>query len=63
MKAIIASIFAVSLLGATAATAQVGVGVHVGDAHVGVGVHVHPVYHHPAYHRHCWWSNHRHICR
>jgi hypothetical protein len=66
MKSIIASVFAVALLGATAASAQVGVGVHVGGVHVGVGAHVHPVYHRPYYHpaaRRCWWSNHRHICR
>jgi hypothetical protein len=72
MKSIIASVFAVALLGATAASAQVGVGVHVGGVgvHAGVGVH-HPVYHRPVYRRpawhpaarHCWWSNHRHICR
>ena len=40
MKTLIASVFALTLLGATATTtaqAQVGVGVHVGD--VGVGVH------------------------
>jgi hypothetical protein len=72
MKSIIASVFAVALLGATAASAQVGVGVHIGGAHVGVGIHTHPVYHHyyhrtyyhPVYHaRHCWWSNHHQICR
>lgn len=65
MKSIIASVFAVALIGATAASAQVGVGVHVGGVHVGVGAHVHPVYHRP-YHvaaRRCWWANHRHICR
>jgi hypothetical protein len=41
MKKLIASVFALSLLGATATTtaqAQVGVGVHVGD--VGVGAHI-----------------------
>jgi|HubBroStandDraft_5_1064220.scaffolds.fasta_scaffold1618620_1 hypothetical protein len=68
MKSIIASIFAVALLGATAATAQVGVGVHVGGVGVGVGIHAHS-YHrgyvgHPYNHgAHCWWSNHRRICR
>jgi len=38
MKILIASIFSLSLLGATAASADVGVGAHVGD--VGAGVHV-----------------------
>jgi hypothetical protein len=70
MKTIIASVFAVALIGASAANAQVHVGVHVGGVHVGVGAHTYhrPVYHRPAYHpvyhaRHCWWSNHRHYCR
>ena len=53
MKTLIASLFALTLLGATAANAQgVGVGVHVGD--VGVGVHV------GSRHRHCVSWGHRH---
>jgi hypothetical protein len=69
MKSIIASVFAVALLSATAASAQVHVGVHVGGVHVGVGAHPvyhHPVYRRPVYHRvarHCWWHNHHHYCR
>jgi hypothetical protein len=63
MKKLIASVFALSLLGATATTAeaQVGVGVHVGD--VGVGAHI------GVHHRHhvCgggWgWRNHARYCR
>ena len=47
MKNFIASIFALTLLGATAANAEgIGAGVHIGN--VGVGVHVGD--HH---HRHC----------
>lgn len=62
MKTVIASIFALTLLGATAATAEgVGAGIHIGG--VGVGVHVggHP-------HRRCgaWGWRHHHserFCR
>jgi hypothetical protein len=40
MKTILASLLALSLLGAGAANAGgVGVGVHVGSLHVGVGAH------------------------
>jgi hypothetical protein len=58
-------VFAIALVGATAASAQVGVGVHVGGAHVGVGIHAHPAYHRGYYHpaRHCWWRSHHHYCR
>jgi hypothetical protein len=49
MKSIIASVFAVALLGATAASAQVHVGVHVNSGHV--VVRTHRVYHRPVYHR------------
>jgi hypothetical protein len=54
MKALIASLFALTLLGAAAASAQgIGAGVHVGD--VGVGVHV------GGGHRHCVsWGRNRH---
>ena len=48
MRILIASVFAVALLGATAADAAI-VGVHVGPIGVGVGVHHH---HHHHYRRH-----------
>jgi hypothetical protein len=62
MKTLIASVFALTLLGTTAASADLlGVGVHIGgvgaDAHIGGG------YHH---HRHChgWGYHHHHrFCR
>ena len=62
MKTLIASLLALTLMGATAANAQgVGAGVHVGG--VGVGIHVGG-----GGHRHCasWgWRNHHHdrYCR
>jgi hypothetical protein len=61
MRTLIASLFALTLLGATAANAQgVGVGVHVGG--VGVGIHV------GSGHRHCvsWGrrrDSHERYCR
>ena len=67
MKTLIASVFALSLLGATAANAEVGVGVHVGG--VGAGVHMGTDDHHDrGRHRRChtWgWRNHHHdrYCR
>lgn len=65
MKSLIATIFAVALLGATAADASVGVGVHVGGVGAGVNVGIHDGYHH---HRRCgawgWRHQHRvHYCR
>jgi hypothetical protein len=65
MKTLIASIFALTLLGATAANADgIGVGAHVGG--VGAGVHVGGGDDH--HYRHCtlWgWSHRRHqrYCR
>jgi len=67
MKTLLASIFALSMLGATAASADVGVGVHVG----GVGVHAAiggDDHHDRGHYRHCstWgWHNHHHgrYCR
>ena len=65
MKTLIASIFALALVGATAADAEgVGAGVHIGN--VGVGVHVggdHRNYHR---HRRCvsWgYRHHERYCR
>jgi hypothetical protein len=60
MKKLIASIFALTLISATAANAEgVGAGVHIGN--VGVGVHV------GGHHRHCvsWGHNRDHgrYCR
>jgi hypothetical protein len=57
MKMLTASIFALSLLTATAASADVGLGVHVGP--IGVGGHI-------GGHRHChgWGYHHHHrYCR
>ncbi len=68
LKTLIASVFALTLMGATAADAGVGVGVHVGDVHVGV----HAGSHHGRHYRHhrpycvSWgWDRHRHVryCR
>ncbi|MEJ1968645.1 MAG: hypothetical protein WDN03_08465 [Rhizomicrobium sp.] len=39
MKTIIASIFAPALMGAGAADASVGAGIHVGGVGIGAGVH------------------------
>ena len=63
MKMLVASIFALTLLGTTAASADlIGVGVHVGG--VGVGAHLGgDGYHH---HRHChgWgYRHHQRYCR
>jgi hypothetical protein len=56
MKILVASLFALSLLGATAASADgIGAGVHIGP--VGVGVHA------GARHRHCGGWDHHHRCR
>jgi hypothetical protein len=53
MKLLIASIFALSLLGGAAANADV-LGAHVGPVHLGLGVghHNHCSWRH--HHRHCW---------
>ena len=65
MKKLIASVFALTLLGAAASTtaeAQVGAGVHVGD--VGVGVHVGVHHHHRRHVCGTWgWRNHARYCR
>jgi hypothetical protein len=78
MKKLIASIFSLSLLAATAANAQVGVGVnvgpigagaHVGGNGIGAGAHVGNVgagvgIHGHAHHCSSWgWRNHQHYCR
>lgn len=61
MKTLIVSIFALTLLGATAASADVGLGVHIGGLGAGVNVGVHG-HHHG--HRHCTdWSRHHRTCR
>ena len=52
MKLLIASLFAVTLLGAASANADV-IGAHVGPVHLGIGVgHGH----------HCHWRHHHHHC-
>jgi len=64
MKFLAASVLALGLLGATAANAEVGVGVHVGG--VGAGVHMGIGDHHRGHHRHrhcVRWSRHHHTCR
>jgi hypothetical protein len=61
MKLLIVTVFAMSLFGATAASADI-LGAHVGPVHVGLGVHGdrdrdrdHP--------RHCEWRRHHHrVC-
>jgi hypothetical protein len=79
MKTLIVSIFALSLVAATAANAQVGVGVnvlgvgvgaHVGPNGVGAGAHVGNVGAGVGIHghaRHCsswgWHANHERYCR
>ena len=63
MKALIASVFALSLLAGTAAEAAVGVGVHIGGVHGGVNVQIGG---HHRHHRHCvrWvYRHHERICR
>jgi hypothetical protein len=63
MKTVIASIFAVALLGATAASAEVGVGVHVGGVGAGVHVGVHDVHHARRCRTWGWRNHHReHYC-
>jgi hypothetical protein len=76
MKTLIASMFALALLSAGAASAEVGAGAHVGpvgvgagagSGGVGAGAHVGPVgvgagIH--GHHRHCAsWGRHHHNCR
>jgi hypothetical protein len=78
MKSLIVSIFALSLVAATAASAQVGVGVnvlgvgvgaHVGPNGVGAGAHVGALGAGVGVHGHgrrcsSWgWRNHEHYCR
>ncbi|HEX3808849.1 MAG TPA: hypothetical protein VH000_11130 [Rhizomicrobium sp.] len=79
MKTVIASVFALALVGATAASAQsVGAGVHVGGvgvgasvgSHTGVGAHVGHLHAGAGVHIHgrtChggwYWHNHHHYCR
>ena len=62
MKTLIAAAFAVALVGATAADADVGVGLHVGNVGAGVNVGIHDG------HRHhvcgAWaWHHHTRYCR
>jgi hypothetical protein len=51
MKLLIASLFALTLLGGAAANADV-IGAHVGPVHLGLGVGHH--------HQHCEWRGHHH---
>jgi hypothetical protein len=53
MKLLIASLFALTLLGGAAASADV-VGAHVGPVHLGLGVGHH--------HQHCGWRHHHRVC-
>ena len=58
MKTLVATIFALALLDVPAASAGIGLGVHVGG--VGVGAHI------GGHHRHChgWGYHHHHrYCR
>lgn len=56
MKILLASIFALTLLGSTAASADIlGVDVHVGG--IGAGAHIGGGHHH---YRHCHGWGHRH---
>jgi len=55
MKLLIASLFALTLLGG-AANADV-VGAHVGPVHLGLGVD-----HHRHHHQHCSWRHHHRHC-
>jgi hypothetical protein len=50
MKTLIASIFALAMLGTGAANAAI-IGVHVGGIGVGIGTHGHHHYRHHYYHR------------
>lgn len=63
MKLLVASIFALSLLGAGAANSGgIGIGAHVGPVHLGVGAHAgsHDRSYHRG-HRHCIsWGGHGH---
>jgi len=62
MKNLIASILALSLMGAAVADADVGLGAHVGGVHAGVNL---GTGHHHHY-RHCvrWsWHHHHRYCR
>jgi Spy/CpxP family protein refolding chaperone len=52
MKILIASVLALSLLGAASANASI-VGAHVGP----VGVHI------GGHHHHCFWRHHHRVCR
>ena len=56
MKLLITAIFAMSLFGATAATADI-LGAHVGPVHVGLGVHGDRDRDHD---RRCEWRGHHH---
>jgi len=62
MKTLVATLFALTLLGAPAASAAgIGLGVHVGG--IGVGAHIGGHHHH---YRHChgWGYHHHHrYCR
>jgi hypothetical protein len=51
MKTLFVSIFALALLGAGAANADI-IGAHVGPVGVGIGVNHHCHWHH--HHHHCW---------
>jgi hypothetical protein len=53
MKLLIASLFAVALLGSASANADV-IGAHVGPVHLGIGVGHHHHCHWRHHHRHCW---------
>ncbi len=60
MKTFVATLFALTLLGTTAASADVGLGVHIGGLGAGVNLGVH------GHHRHChgWGYRHHHrYCR
>jgi len=62
MKTLIASLFALSLLGASAASADtVGVGLHVGDVgiHLGAGHHDRDHYRHDYHRRDNWHRGYR----
>jgi hypothetical protein len=54
MKLLIASFFALTLLGGAAANADV-VGAHVGPVHLGLGVNHH-------HHQHCGYRHHHRVC-
>ena len=52
MKTLIASVIALTLLGAGAAAARPIVGVHVGGVGIGIGAHGHHYHHHYRHHYH-----------